>query len=134
MKKKVEDNEPIPILQSIATSLGGIMFTIFFTWFIVNIQNEDIWVYAMLLPFWVAGVAATLQGLLPIAFHKNQGLVKNIGIKIYIGAFFTYWFLFLIIFDYTAIVDKDWQMFIFSLLFWAVGIFSLVITVKKGKQ
>ena len=42
MKKKVEDNEPIPILQSIATSLGGIMFTIFFTWFIVNIQNEDI--------------------------------------------------------------------------------------------
>lgn len=134
MKKKVEDNEPIPILQSIATSLGGIMFTIFFTWFIVNIQNGDIWVYAMLLPFWVAGVAATLQGLLPIVFHKNQGLVKNIGIKIYIGAFFTYWFLFLIIFDYTAIVDKDWQMFIFSLLFWAVGIFSLVITVKKGKQ
>ena len=134
MKEKVEDNEPIPILQSIATSLGGIMCTIFFTWVIVNIQNEEILVYAMLLPFWVAGVAGTLQGLLPIVFHKNQGIVKDIGIKIYIGAFFTYWFLFLIIFDYTAIVDKDWQMLIFSLLFWVVGIFALVITVKKRKQ
>lgn len=134
MKKKVEDNEPIPILQSIATSIGGIMFTAFFTWVIVNIQNEELIVYAMLLPFWVAGVACTLQGLLPIVFHKNQGLVKNIGIKIYIGAVFSYWFLILIIVDYMAIVDKSWQMLIFSLLFWVVGIFALVITVKKGKQ
>ena len=134
MKKKVEDNEPIPILQSIGTSIGGIMFTAFFTWVIVNIQNEELIVYAMLLPFWVAGVACTLQGLLPIVFHKSQGIVKDIGIKIYIGAFFTYWFLFLIIFDYTAIVDKDWQTFIFSLLFWVVGIFALVMTVKKRKQ
>ena len=117
MKKKVEDNEPIPILQSIGTSIGGIMFTAFFTWVIVNIQNEELIVYAMLLPFWVAGVACTLQGLLPIVFHKNQGMVKNIGIKIYIGAVFSYWFLILIIVDYMAIVDKSWQMLIFSLLF-----------------
>lgn len=134
MKKKVEDNEPIPILQSIGTSIGGIIVIAFATWMITSIQNGELMVYAMLLPFWVAGVGCTLQGLLPIVFHKNQGMVKNIGIKIYIGAVFSYWFLILIIVDYMAIVDKSWQMLIFSLLFWVVGIFALVMTVKKRKQ
>ena len=66
---------------------------------------------------------------------KAQGL-SNIAYYIYIFGFLIFWFGFLIVFDYHAI--KSWsnggsRLFLFSLIFWLVGICVLVNNLKKNK-
>lgn len=68
--------------------------------------------------------------------EKNFEKVGNIVNNIYIFGFLLFWFSFLIVFDTAAI--KLWSaggnsIFFFSLIFWAVGIYILIINIKKSK-
>jgi len=71
-----------------------------------------------LVPFVVCGVAVIIMGV-----SSLKGKSLNLGNKIYIISFLTFWFGFLIVFDYTAIKDGNWTMVLFSLIFWVAGIF-----------
>ncbi|MDD2376985.1 MAG: hypothetical protein PHD15_06220 [Clostridia bacterium] len=53
----------------------------------------------------------------------NNKIFKNLGMKIYLIGFSLFWFGFLIIFDYTAIQQKNVELLLFSLIFWIAGLF-----------
>lgn len=71
--------------------------------------------------------------------EKNSTkLIKtnNLSNKIYVIGFLTFWFGFLIFFDYLSI--KNWnengrQLFFFSLVFWIAGIYVIFKNFKKNK-
>ena len=114
-----------------------------------------------LIPFGICGIAILIYGISALAHSLNtkkavndvmngeivtqeeykeqekkaQGL-SNIAYYIYIFGFLIFWFGFLIVFDYHAI--KSWsnggsRLFLFSLIFWLVGICVLVNNLKKNK-
>ena len=66
--------------------------------------------------------------------HNRMEKINKFSDNLYLYGFLTFWFGFLIVFDYFAI--KDWAnggstMFFISLTFWAAGIFMLF---KKRKN
>ena len=81
----------------------------------------------IMIPFIFCSVALLLKDLF-IVINK----VKYIKIfdNIYIISFLVFWFGFLLYFDYLCIKDKNYQLLLFSLIFWLIGI-SIV---KKGKK
>lgn len=147
------------LFNSIGTIIGGLIFSGFC--FFVFIKGADTLTKVVIIPFLICGIAVLIKGL-SLLFHginmmksvKNvevgnfsntveiekthQKLIKvdNFTNNLYIFGFSTFWFGFLIVFDYLAI--KDWSnggssMFFFSFIFWIVGIFILVKNFKKNK-
>lgn len=135
-KKGVIDEEkiygPVPIYQSVITLIFGAMFTTLMIW--MEIKAADNVTRLIMLPFFVAGMGVFLQGLLPLVFYKNARSVMNIGKSIYLFAFFSYWFGFLIIMDVTAVRDNNIGMVISSLVFWTAGIFALIVSFKQIRR
>lgn len=121
--------EPVSVYQHIITTISGAIFTAIMMW--LETKAADNATRVILLPFFIAGMGVFLQGLLPLVFYKNQRIVANIGKKIYLFGFLLYWFGFLIVFDISAIRDKNIGMALFSLVFWAVGIWLLISNFKK---
>ena len=73
-------------------------------------------------------------------FLKNVSLILNkdkiakIFSKINTISFFIYSFGFLIYWDHSAIVEKEYMLVVFSLLFWVVGIFIAYRKYLKSKN
>lgn len=124
--------EPVSVYQHIITTISGAIFTAIMMW--LETKAADNATRVILLPFFIAGMGVFLQGLLPLVFYKNQRIVANIGKKIYLFGFLLYWFGFLIIWDISVIRDKNIGMVLFSLPFWAVGIFVLIVSFKKTRR
>lgn len=76
----------------------------------------------ILIPFIICSIALLLKDLF-IIFNKEKYL--KIFDKLYIIGFFIFWFGFLIYFDYLCFIDKNYQLLIFSIPFWLVGIFFI---------
>jgi len=67
-----------------------------------------------------------------LVFRKNE-MAKKVS-KIYVIAFFIYWYGFLIYWDYLSILNKDFMSVLFSLIMWfAGGFFIYRRFIKKGK-
>lgn len=121
--------EPTSIFQAIIKFIFGCIFTFFFTWGFINSSNNVTRI--IFIPFTIISIGILLGGLLPLVFYNNQRLVRNIGRKVYLFGFLLYWFGFLIFFDYSAIKNGNVQLLIFSSIFWIIGIFALVKSIKK---
>lgn len=101
----------IKLIRSILITL--VLFILFF-----NISNEKL----ILIPFIICSIAIVLKDLF-IVFNKEKYL--KIFDKLYIFGFFVFWFGFLIYFDYLCYIDKNYQLLVFSIPFWLVGIFFI---------
>ena len=100
----------------------------------------------MIVGFSIVGVALTLYGLcyilnavsLFVGNNKFDDIIEKLtsiySFLIPIG-FYTFWFLFLLAADYQILTKPEenggMQVFFFTWIFWAVGIVSLVMHIKR---
>lgn len=133
------------VITGIVTILGGLPFSIFCGLGVFN--GADNITRIVFIPFFICGLTILIRGF--VYFIKGLNLKKalndtdvlaedvfenddklnivdKIFSKLYLVGFLLFWFGFLIVFDYIAIRDGQTSMFIFSLLFWAVGIFVAI--------
>lgn len=147
------------IISGIFTMLPGIALGVFCIFLITKGDGpiEKI----LVLPFGLCALAVILKGIslileginliaylykiqkedyckIKILEKNSYKIIKtnNLSNKIYIIGFLIFWYGFLIFFDYLAF--KSWnengkQLFFFSLLFWAVGIYVIYKNFKKDK-
>lgn len=144
------------IFKGVQTSFVGAIFSSITFW--IFIDGADTFTKVAILPFLICGVAVLINGISVLIqglnmkktinniesgsiydeskikeTHNKMEKVNRFSSNLYLYGFLTFWFGFLIVFDYIAI--KDWSkggssMFFISLIFWAAGIFMLF---KKRK-
>ena len=81
--------------------------------------------------FLVFGVSFCARNILLI-FKKNK-LAEKVS-KIYVIAFFIYWYGFLIYWDYVSILNKDYMSALFSLIMWLAGGYFAYKRLFKKKE
>ena len=106
--------------QSITTLIAGIVFCFFLV--VMLAKAADNTTQIILIPFCIAGIGIFLQGLLPLVMIDKVNAIK-ISKRVYMGGFLLYWFGFLMLWDYTSLRDGQISLFVFSLIFWLVGIY-----------
>lgn len=137
-------------LYSIAIIIGGIIFASFCGW--VAIKAVDVYTRISITPFLFCSVSIIVQGGIKLlkgldmrkeinndtllddsVFDKNDklNLLDKISSKLFIVGFLLFWFVLLIVFDYTSIKRGEPLIFIVSLPFWIVGIFVAIRTFKE---
>ena len=150
---KVEQVSSIaaPIVQIIV----GLIFTGSCVW--IFILRIDIATKMIIVPFIICGLAVLLKGVISLIQcsrnlssnnydynnqEKNEIINKNLNnfqvvtSRIYIIGFLIFWFGFLILMDYESIKkinDGGLQLILFSLIFWAAGIFVVYQAFRKIK-
>lgn len=140
------------IFRGAQTLFGGAIFSSVTFW--IFIKGADTFTKVAILPFLICGVAVLINGISVLIqglnmkktinniesgaiydeskveeTHKKMEKISRFSDNLYLYGFLTFWFGFLIVFDYLAI--KDWSnggssMFFLSLIFWAAGIFMLI--------
>ena len=68
--------------------------------------------------FLIFGISFCITNLL-LVFRKNK-LAEKVS-KVFVIAFFIYWYGFLIYWDYASILNKDYMSLLFSLIMWLAG-------------
>lgn len=143
------------IVSGIVVLVVGICFTMSSLFFFL-FSDEIFGLFAI--PFVIAGITVAARGVIMIRQGQNlkqsaeapgtvdhvsleeesQKLYKYVDIanKAYVVAFLLFWFGFLIFIDVHAF--KQWnsggeQMFFFSLLFWAFGIYAMIEKLIKKR-
>ena len=86
----------------------------------ILITTKDLLTRIVVIPFLIFGISLFIKNICLI-FKKNK--IAKVFSKINVTSFFIYYFGFLIYWDYTAILNKDYILVVFSLLAWAGGIF-----------
>lgn len=82
----------------------------------------------ILIPFLLCGISY-LGKYIALIFKKNRlALIFHKG---YMYSFFLYWFGFLVYANYQSIINKEYSMIFFSLIFWIVGIVFFIKALKK---
>lgn len=109
---------------------------VYFLW-----QKQSQWY--IFLPFLICGMASFMYQAITFFFElrKNQDSVdimrvwtwKRICSRIYIGTFFLFWFGCLVVFDLSALQSGDYILFLFSIPFWLIGMYSIWKSWKSGK-
>lgn len=155
------DKVKIDAVNHFYGGICAIIFSIAFTGFLIKmfLINSDMFSKVIMIPFILCGIAVFIKSIFTFLqginmrkalkdfsnqdFSNIEKIEKkqksfnkgtNFALKLYIIVFHCFWFGFLIFFDYSAI--KDWNnggsaLFLFSLLFWIAGIFSLRKTLKR---
>ncbi len=122
------------------------------------IRGDDLFTRLMLMPFLICGIAVLIKGVVGIMIgivksdsfnlnhdqdprHVKRAQIKHklkktryLAGKVYHMAFYIYWFGFLIVFNYYCfkqINEDGLGLFLFSLIFWAMGIY---MAYKKFKR
>ena len=90
---------------------------------LVFANSANVITQLVLTPFLLAAVA-TLG--LTISIYKENGPLVIVFQKCYIISFLLYWFGFLGIWCFYALKDKQIGMLLFTIPFWAVGIFAII--------
>lgn len=98
--------------------LGIISIIIIILWLMIN--SNDKFTKIILIPFLIASLATL--GKLCSLYFKNINWTIFFH-KLYTIGFLIFWFGFLIVADYISINNKQYDMIIFSILFWIVGIY-----------
>lgn len=83
-------------------------------------NTKDLITIIVTIPFLVFSLGFFLKNIFLMLEKRN---IAKIMEKIYVVAFFVYYFGFLIYWDYIAITSKDYMSVLFSLLAWFGGIF-----------
>lgn len=100
------------IKQSVTSAIiSGILVCLLF-------NAKDLLSKIVILLFLIFGISFCARNIL-LVFRKDK-LAEKVS-KVYVIAFFIYWFGFLIYWDYVSIVNKDFMSVIFSLLMWFGG-------------
>lgn len=81
--------------------------------------------------FLVFGISFCITNVL-LVFRKNK-LAEKVS-KIYVIAFFIYWYGFLIYWDYASISNKDYMSVLFSLIMWFAGVYFIYKRFFKKKS
>lgn len=108
--------------QSIITLLMSVILCYIFIYLLL-ISADNI-TRLIMTPFCIAGIGVFLQGLLPLIM-VDKILAVKISKRVYMAGFLLYIFGFLILWDYFALRDGQVNLFILSLIFWAVGIYLI---------
>ena len=144
------------IIKSISAIIGGLIISYFC--FSVFFNTADVISQIFIIPFWICGIVVLINGfsfLFQVInmfkiykssengdfsdldnIENNQNNLINFEHllnKIMVVVFFVFWFGFLIIYDYFALkslADGGGIAFLFSFIFWGVGIY---VAVKKFK-
>ena len=85
----------------------------------ILITTKDLLTRIIVIPFLLFGISLFIKNICLI-FKKNK--IAKVFSKINVTLFFIYYFGFLIYWDYTAILNKDYVLVVFSLIAWAGGI------------
>jgi len=86
----------------------------------ILISTKDLLTIIVVIPFLIFAISLFTKN---ICLMMNQKKVAKKFEMIYVIAFFTYYFGFLIYWDYVSITNKDYMSLLFSLLAWGGGIF-----------
>lgn len=131
---------------AILQMVGSSMFTIVCTW--IFVKGADTFTKIAITPFLICGIAILFQSIVSIvwafiSFKSRDKMekfdillskIQTITSRIYIIGFLIFWFGFLIIFDYNLIKEineNGLPLLLFSLIFWAVGIFIAYKNFKR---
>lgn len=125
------NNTSVNAYRSISTIITGLIITGFCLW--VFIQAADVFTRVSIIPFMICGIGVLLTGLLPLIFGSKKKKIENLGMKIYLLGFSIFWFGFLVFFDYLSIKQGSTQLVLYSLIFWIVGIYTIVKQFKRLK-
>lgn len=98
--------------------IKNIFITILLFYFYINTSNGKI----ILLPFLICSVAILLRNI-SLLFNKFKYI--DLFNKIYTLSFLLFWFYSLILWCYTSIINKKYNLLIFSIPFWLVSIFII---------
>ena len=86
----------------------------------ILITTNDLLTRIVVIPFLIFGISLFLKNI-SLIFKKNK--IAKIFSIINVISFFTYYFGFLVYWDYIAMTNKDYMSIVFSLLAWFEGIF-----------
>ena len=105
-------------LNNIKKTITAITVSILLSY--VLITTKDLLTRIIVVPFLLFAISFFIRN---ICIMMNQKKVAKKFEMIYVIAFFTYYFGFLIYWDYVSITNKDYMSLLFSLLAWGGGIF-----------
>ena len=97
-------------------------FTSFFVFVLLTyilFNTKDLITIIVVIPFFIFSLGLFLKNIFLIFGKKYLAKIME---KVYVIAFFAYYFGFLIYWDYMAITNKDYMSVILSLLTWFGGI------------
>ena len=94
-------------------------------------KTNDLLSKVVILLFFVFSISFCARNVL-LVFRKNK-IAEKVS-KIYEIAFFTYWFGFLIYWDYLSILNKDFMSVLFSLIMWFAGGYFFYKRLFKKKE
>lgn len=97
----------------------------------ILIITKDALTRIIIIPFLLFSITLFIKNISLILKKKKIAKICTIVNKV---SFFTYYFGFLIYWDYLAIKQKNYMLVLFSLLPWAFGIFIAFIKYKKFKN
>ena len=81
-------------------------------------KTNDLLSKVVILLFFIFSISFCARNVL-LVFRKNK-IAEKVS-KIYEISFFTYWFGFLIYWDYLSILNKDFMSVLFSVIMWFAG-------------
>lgn len=151
LEKKVGNIvEKSVVIGSYITIISKVLLSTFIFFFMVYIfyvkeTNMDFVIFLFTLPFVTTALVIFLMSLLDfisLCKHKRMTLedvkkrekIKEILASIQIIVFFLFWFGFLAVASIVCIKDGDWQMTLFTIPFWLVGVFMYRVNFKRKKK
>ena len=97
----------------------------------ILISTKDLLTRIVVIPFLIFSISLFIKN---ICLMINKKKVAKKFEMIYVIAFFTYYFGFLIYWDYVSITNKDYMSLLFSLLAWGGGCFVLYRRIKRYRK
>lgn len=133
----------ITIISKVLLSAFILLFMVYI--FYVKETNMNFLIFLFTLPFVTTALVIFLMSLLDftsLCKHKSMTLddakkrekIKEILASIQIIVFFLFWFGFLAVASIVCIKDGDWQMALFTIPFWLVGVFMYRVNFKRKKK
>ena len=105
-------------IENLQKTIMVLIVSIFLSYILIT--TKDLLTRIVVIPFLIFGISLFIKNICLI-FNKNK--IAKVFSKISVISFFIYYFGFLIYWGYTAILNKDYILVLFSLLAWVGGIF-----------
>lgn len=96
--------------------ISSIFITIVLVYFMIKTPSPKI----IFVPFLICSISMSVKNLALLLEKQKLGMLFN---KAYAVGFLLFWFGFLVFAAYNCIRDEDYQMLLFTLPFWFVGIY-----------
>jgi len=116
-------------LNNIKKTITAIIVSVLLSY--VLITTKDLLTRIIVIPFLLFAISFFIRNIC-IMFNKKK-LAKIFAI-INVIAFFIYFFGFLIYWDYTSIINKNYTALVFSLIPWIGGCYFLYRRIKRFKK